>query len=181
MGTESIIVLMAVALLFAYLIIDVIMTINKRSSPSPITFILLITGVLFLILVPYRGQELKAPELAQILLMIGLVTITAVYASSTQKIAGETKEERCSESLPLLVPDITRRSVIDKLDPNEVGYQTLQTGVGIEVIWHNLGKGVAINSRFSFWSATLDSTPGKALYFPPSESTFLEIEGRKEI
>ena len=91
-------------------------------------------------------------------------------------------EQRYSESLPLLVPDITRRGVIDQnFKPNEVAYQTLQSRVRLEVIWRNLGKSVAINSRFSFWSAPLGSHPGKVLYFPPSEPTFLEIEGRKDI
>ncbi len=135
-------------------------------------------------------------EWVQIVLMGLLVVITGIYAwrtfaisnatkkqaDASVKMARETKEQRYSESLPLLVPDITRRGVIEQnLEPNEVYYQTLQTGVGIEVIWHNLGKGVAINSRFSFWSAPLDSPPGKVLYFPPSKSTFLEIGGRKDI
>ena len=132
----------------------------------------------------------------QIVLMVILVVTTGIYAwrtfaisKATEKqahasveMAEEMKEQRYSESLPLLVPDVIKRDVVArKLKPNEVDYETLQTGVGIEVMWHNLGKGVAINSRFSFWTVPLDSHPGKVLYFPPRESNFLEIGGRKEI
>ena len=126
----------------------------------------------------------------ELTILFALVCVTTIYAKRTAEISSATKEQtkevreqRYTECLPLLVPDITRRGVIDQnLEPNEVYYQTLQTGVGIEVIWHNLGKGVAINTQFSFWTdVSLDSHPGKALYFPPLESEALEIGGQKEI
>jgi len=129
----------------------------------------------------YATDRIDTAQTLEIAALTTLVLITMWYANQTRIIAKETRKQRYSESLPLLVPDVTRRSVVGKLEPNEVDYQTLQVGVGMEVTWHNLGKGVAINARLSFWSAPLDSTPGKVLYFPPSESTFLEIEGRKEI
>jgi len=129
-------------------------------------------------------------DLIQIILMGLLVVVTGIYAWRTHviskatreqadasvKMAEEIEKQRYSESLPLLVPDITRSSIVDQnLEPNEVDYATLQTGVGLEVTWHNLGKGVAVNSRFSFSSAPLDSHPGKALYFPPRESKALGV------
>ncbi len=189
--TNSVLIVLGVSiLLLIYFIIEIIQNHRiikrrlfkrQRIAVSPLANLLIILGYIFFIYIVFSASEIKRADWAQILLMIGLVTITAVYASSTQKIAKETKEQRYAESLPLLVPDIIRGSITAKTEPNEVEYRTLQTGVGIEVIWHNLGKGVAINSRFSFWSAPLDSHPGKVLYFPPSESTFLKIGGRKEI
>ncbi len=127
-----------------------------------------------------------------------LVVVTGIYAwrthvisKSTEKqaqasvrMAEETREQRYTECLPLIVPDITRRSIVDKkLESNEVDYGTLQTGVGLEVTWHNLGKGVAINTRFFFWSAPLplDDHPGKSLYFPPRESNALGVEAKESI
>jgi hypothetical protein len=130
----------------------------------------------------YATKRIDTAQTLEIAALTTLVLITAWYAKQTTIMAKEMREQRYSECLPLLVPDVTRRSIVDqKLEPNEVDYQTLQTGVGIEVAWHNLGKGVAINTLFSFWGAPLDSHPGKVLYFPPPESTFLEIGRRKEI
>ena len=46
---------------------------------------------------------------------------TKQQADASAKMAKEMKEQRYSESLPLLVPDITRRSIVDKkLESNEV-------------------------------------------------------------
>lgn len=129
----------------------------------------------------YTTNRIDPAQTLEIAALTTLVLITAWYAKQTTIMAKEMREQRYKDSLPLLVPAATRRSVVGKLDPNEIDYQTLQTGVGIEVTWHNLGKGVAINTRFSFWAAPLDSHPGKVLFFPPRESEALEIEGRKEI
>ncbi len=118
-----------------------------------------------------------------------LVCVTLVYAVRTAEIAGatrkqaeEVKAQRYSECLPILVPDISRRSIVpEKLEPNEIDYQMLQTGVGLAIMWRNLGKGVAINTRFSFWSAPLKKHPGKTLFFPPQDSEALEVMGAKQI
>ncbi len=140
---------------------------------------------------------MTASEWVQIALMTLLVVVTGIYAWRTHVISKATKEQadasvemaeemreqRYTECLPLLVPDITRRSIVSrKLESNEVDYGTLQTGVGLEVTWHNLGKGVAINTRLSFRSSlSLDSHPGEALFFPPRESQALGVGGQKEI
>jgi len=189
--TNSVLIVLGVSiLLLIYFIIEIIQNHRiikrrlfkrQRIAVSPLANLLIILGYIFFIYIVFSASEIKRADWAQILLMIGLVTITAVYASSTQKIAKETKEQRYAESLPLLVPDIIRGSITAKTEPNEVEYRTLQTGVGLEVIWHNLGKGVAINARFSLWSVPLDSHPDKVIYFPPRESTFLEIGGQHKI
>ncbi len=122
-----------------------------------------------------------------LVLLAGLIAVTTIYAYSTIQIARaskeqaeEMREQRYIECLPLLVPNITRRSIVDlKLEPNEIEYQILQTGM--EVTWQNLGKGVAIDVRFSFWSAVLDSHPGKSLYFSPRESNALGAAAKESI
>ena len=57
----------------------------------------------------------------------------------------------------------------------------LKTGVGMEVSWCNLGKGVATNIRFSCWAQHLDDHPGKVLFFPPQASEAIGIGERKSI
>ena len=110
MEIEVLIISIALILLFVYLVIEAIMTFRKRPTISPIPIILLLIGILFAILVHYRGKELIASDWAQILLMIGLVAVTAVYAWSTQrqakaneKMAEEMRQQRITASRPLLV------------------------------------------------------------------------------
>jgi len=119
-------------------------------------------------------------ELIQVIPMGLLVLVTGIYAWRTfaiskaaEKQATEIREQRYSESLPLLAPDITRDWDTQGFEPNEVPHVYLQTGIGMKITWHNVDKGVAINSRFSLYTAPLDSSPGKALFLPPLTSESL--------
>ncbi len=159
-------------------------------------FVAVIIFAVVIAVVAVLGR-IDTAQTIQLIITFVLVLVTVAYVKRTAEIAGATKEQakasvkmakqmeeqRYSECLPLLVPDITRRSIVSqKLESNEVDYGTLQTGVGLEVIWHNLGKGVAINTRLSFRSSLpLDSHPGEALFFPPRESQALGVGGQKEI
>ena len=119
-----------------------------------------------------------------------LVCVTAIYtkraaetvdaakqqANASVKIAEETKEQRYSESLPLLVPHMT---FTIQVDPNELDYGLLQAGQGIKVMWCNVGKGAAINSRFSFYP--IPTSSGKAEFFPPCGLGALGVGGKKEV
>ena len=126
------------------------------------------------------SSKITTGQVIEIIILFTLVLVTTIYAKRTAEIARETRKQRYSECLPLLVPNITRRSIVNqKLEPNEIEYRILQTGM--EVTWQNLGKGVAINSRFSFWSAVLDSHPGKSLYFSPRESNALGVAAKESI
>jgi len=152
-------------------------------------------GIIFgIVLAVVRKFNLISTEAIQLIITFVLVSITAIYVKRTSDISKATKqqakasvemaeatrEQGYTECLPLLVPNITRRSIVDrKLEPNEIEYRILQTGM--EVTWQNLGKGVAINSRFSFWSAVLDSHPGKSLYFSPRESNALGVAAKESI
>jgi hypothetical protein len=113
--------------------------------------------------------------------MVALVILTAIYAWHTRKMANEMRKQRYSDSLPLLIPTIIPQWNTQGLDLKEVPYPYLQTGTGIKVMWRNLGSGVAINSRFSLWTASLDSSPGQALFLPPLESESLGVGEQKEI
>ena len=149
---ENINVIMLIVAIILVLIIftlSLVQTIRGNRAPiGLITIILLIIGVVLLVPIVYSASEIRTAEWVQIILMIGLVTVTAVYAHSTKKMAKEIEEQRYSENLPLLVPTIP-----DILPSEKLFYEAIASGVGVKVIWCNVGKGVAINSRFSFWTA----------------------------
>jgi hypothetical protein len=123
-----------------------------------------------------------------VLVTVGYVRRTAEIADATReqaeatrrqadvsvKMAEETREQRYSESLPLLVPTIP-----PILNSDELPYESLQSGVGLKVLWRNLGKGVAINSRVSF--ETLPTSIGKATFFTPCKLGTVEVGGKKEV
>jgi len=165
-----------------YFVFMIIQTIRKRRRfVSQLNVILLILGLMFLIFLTYHASEIEGADWGQIILTLGLVIVTAVYASSTEKqadasvkMAREMKEQRYSENLPLLVPTIP-----DILPSEKLFYEAIASGVGVKVIWCNVGKGVAINSRFSFWTAP--TSPGKAHFFPSRESVTLEVGGKKRL
>jgi hypothetical protein len=131
---------------------------------------------------------MTASELIQVILTSLLVLITAIYAWRTHSISKATKQQASasmemaratrgkmySESLPLLVPTIPSVLNTDKLP-----YETLQSGAGLKVLWRNLGKGVAINSRVSF--EALPTSTGKASFFPPRNLGTTEVGGKKEV
>jgi len=69
-----------------YLVFTIIQTIRKkRRFVSQLNIILLILGLMFLIFLTYRASEIEGADWGQIILMIGLVAITAAYASSAEK------------------------------------------------------------------------------------------------
>lgn len=138
-------------------------------------------GLLVVFYVFYNLHEIQPNEWVGISLTAGLVAATgalAVYAAgqahASVKMAEEMKKQRYSENLPLLVPTIP-----DILPSEKLFYEAIASGVGVKVIWCNVGKGVAINSRFSFWTAP--TSPGKAHFFPSRESVTLEVGGKKVV
>ena len=138
-------------------------------------WLLIITVVAASIIsVLYHYNKIDTAQTLEIAALTTLVLITAWYATQTTTMAKEMKRQRYSESLPLLVP-----TVPPILSTDELPYESLQTGVGVKVMWCNLGKGVAINSRFSFWTAP--TSQGKATFFPPRESGTLAVGDKKEV
>jgi hypothetical protein len=173
------------------------MTIDNKSNwvKRNWEYIVLLIVVIAMIIAVGVSAALNV-ELApvySVVLVAGLIGVTVVYAFSTGRIATATrehakaslkmaeqmKEQRYSECLPLLAPTILQTLNTQGLAPNEVHYVCLQSGMGIKVMWCNVGKGVAINSRFSFWTAP--TSPGKATFFPLRELGTVEVEGKKEV
>jgi len=100
-------------------------------------------------------QGVKYPRLIPVYelgLVAGLVGMTAMYVYFTSKMAEEMRKQRYSESLPLLAPTIP-----PILSTDELPYESMQSGIGVKVIWRNVGKGAAINARFRFYPVPISS------------------------
>jgi len=113
LGSIDPFILLTVATILVLIIFILTIVQNFRRKPTIIgrtAIILLIIGLLFLLLLVFRGQELGVADWAQTLLMIGLVLVTAFYASSAEKqadasmkMAEEMKEQRVTASRPVVV------------------------------------------------------------------------------
>ncbi len=108
-------------------------------------------------------------------LTYGIGKATKQQAKASVKMAEEMREQRYKDTLPLLAP--TLLSYPSEIALDVVSYEALQSGDRIRVMWRNVGKGVAINTRFSFWSAP--TSPEEASFFPPRESGTLQVGGIK--
>lgn len=122
-------------------------------------------------------KNIQADSWVLIAIYVSLVGVTLVYAvgahrqaNASYEIAKEMAEQRYAESLPILVPDIITK-IESKTD--EIPYVTLKTGNLIKCRWNNVGKGIAISSRFSFYCEP--HTQMKANYFPPNEPKAISI------
>jgi hypothetical protein len=175
MTTMTITLIVAIVVAITLYSVTLREVIKKGYSGRRIAYLILPLGLLFIIYLSFNLFKIEPADWAQIILTSGLVGITIFYAFSATrqadasvKMAEEMKEQRYSESLPLLVPDIIPSITVD---PNEVPYESLQAGIGIKVVWHNVGKGVAANSTFSLWGAPLPS--GEVHHFLALESRAL--------
>ena len=110
-------------LVLIYFVYAIIQTIRKkRSFVSQLKIILLILGLMFLIFLTYRANEIEGKDWGQIILMLGLVIVTALYASSAEKqadasvkIAEEMRKQRLSEARPYILLRLTGEFVrLDK-------------------------------------------------------------------
>ena len=79
----TLVIAIIVLIYFVFTIIQT--TRKKRRFVSQLNIILLILGLMFLIFLTYRASEIEGADWGQIILMIGLVAITAAYASSAEK------------------------------------------------------------------------------------------------
>ena len=141
-----ILLIVAIVLVLVIFILSLVQAVRKRSTIGPITVILLILGLIFMTYLVLYGREIKPADWPQILLMIGLVTITAVYAWSTEKMAKETREQRLSEARPYLLLRLKGEAV--QWDKNEKGEPPDRK---FPVTIRNVGKGPAINLWIALW------------------------------
>jgi len=101
---DVIMLIVAIILVLIIFTLSLVQTIRGKRAPiGLITIILLIIGVMLLVPIVYSASEIRTAEWVQIILMIGLVTVTAVYAHSTEKMAEEMKEQRIMTSQPRLI------------------------------------------------------------------------------
>ena len=104
-------------------------------------------GAIFILYLALNSSDIGPAEWAQILLLAGLVAVTGIYAMSatrqadaSAKMAEETREQRYSECLPLLVPEIP--NIADATD-SEDAYSRLQNAsLFRRSIHHSLGFGL---------------------------------------
>jgi len=95
-----------VLIYFVFKIIQATATRKKRPFVSQLNIILLILGLMFLVFLTYRASEIEGADWGQIILMIGLVAITAAYASFAEKQADasvEMAEEMREQRRPIVV------------------------------------------------------------------------------
>ena len=134
---------MVVVIYFVFTIIQAIR--KKRRFVSQLNIILLILGLMFLIFLTYRASEIEGGDWGQIILMIGLVTITAAYASSTEKQAdasvkmAEATEKSVTEMVrPVVSPSVAFGSSQDT-DSGQYNIDTMYAE------FKNIGRGPALH------------------------------------
>jgi len=74
-----------------------------RHPITPLTLILTVWGLLFFIYIVFMGGKIQVDDWAQVILLGGLVSITAAYAYSTEKMAREMRKDRLLTSRPVIV------------------------------------------------------------------------------
>lgn len=168
---NSILIALGVSILvLIYLIKEIIKCIRRRLTKrqrlavSPLTYILLILAYIFFIYIVFSASEIKQADWAQILLMIGLVAITATYAWSTEKMAKEIREQRLSEARPYLLLRLKGEAV--QWDKNEKGEPPDRE---FPVTIRNAGKGPAINLWAALWGSKTTYAGDSKGYLAPNE------------
>ncbi len=111
-------------------------------------------GFLFIIYVAYNSDKIEPAAQAQIMLMVGLLAVTGVYALSAArqadasvKMAKEMREQRYDSVRPVV--DI-RRKVVESRQLNEaLAAREENFQYGLSCVLHNVGLGPAID-MYSF-------------------------------
>lgn len=134
-ATNLIWITLAIAVVvLIYFVFIIIQTIRKKRLRfvSQLNIVLLILGLMFLIFLTYHASEIEGADWGQIILMIGLVTITAIYASSTEKQADASLQMARQMVKPKLVPQLIRDATFSE-----------EQSVSFNVMVHNDGQGPA--------------------------------------
>lgn len=123
---------------------------RRRTIRHPITaltLILTVWGLVFFIYIVFMGGKIQVGDWAQVILLGGLVSITAAYAYSTEKMAEEMKEQHLSEARPYLLLRLNGEAV--QWDKDEQGKLPSRE---FTITIRNVGKGPAINLWAALWS-----------------------------
>ena len=146
MTIDTIMLIVAIILVLAIFIIELVQVIigRKRPTISPITIILLVLVLLFTVFLTYRASELESADWAQIILMIALVAVTAFstlsvskQADASVKMAEEMKEQRYDALRPIIdianiqhMPIELARQAYAKEPPKELACKLCNVGAG---------------------------------------------------
>jgi hypothetical protein len=133
------------ALLLAYYIIKLIESIKKRRRTiSSLEFILQIWALLFLIFIVSMGSELQPSDWLQVILLGGLVTVTAIYATASVKTANAMIEQ--NKTLRETVSISVRPSVSIEITRIGAGkHYPFEPPGAFVFLLQNKGKGAARN------------------------------------
>jgi len=135
-----------VLIYFVFTIIQA--TRKKRRFVSQLNIILLILGLMFLIFLTYHANEIEGKDWGQIILMLGLVIVTALYASSTEKQADASVKMADGMARPVI--DFKRDTAEADIDRRTLeAYAAIheETSHGLSCILCNVGVGSAIDVR----------------------------------
>ena len=91
-----------ILVLVSYIVVAIKTFKKRRRIITPLTIILTVWGLLFFYYVAFVGSRIEPTGWGEIILLGGLVSITAAYAYSTGKMAEEMKEQRLGEARPYL-------------------------------------------------------------------------------
>jgi len=139
-------------LVAAYFIIAIVQVLRKKpSATGPVGIILLSVGLLLAIFLIFRADELEITSLAQMILTIGLLLITAAYAGSAEKqaVASVKMAEEMTEQNKTLKETVSvsiRPSISINLTRTEGGTTyPFEPPVALSFRLQNKGKGTANN------------------------------------
>ena len=144
---DVIMLIVAIILVLIIFTLSLVQTIRRKRAPiGLITIILLIIGVMLLVPIVYSASEIRTAEWVQIILMIGLVTVTAAYAYSTQRMAKEMREQRYDTVRPIIdIKRDTARADINRRTLEAIAASSGETVYGLSCILRNVGLGPAID------------------------------------
>jgi len=153
----TLVIAIIVLIYFVFTIIQT--TRKKRRFVSQLNIILLILGLMFLIFLTYRASEIEGANWGQIILMIGLVAVTAAYASSAEKqadasveMAEEMRDTRYDALRPIIdivnmqqMPIELAHQAYAKEPPKELPCKLCNIGVGpatdvYSFVYHDSGE-----------------------------------------
>jgi hypothetical protein len=152
MQANSIWVALGLTVLVAvYFLIEITQALRKkRPATGPIGIILLSVGLLFAIFLLFRADELEPASLAQMILTIGLIMVTAAYAGSAEKqatanvkMAKEMREQRYDTVRPVI--DIYRDPADEDKMQEALEGTSGDASRGLSCVLKNIGLGPAID------------------------------------
>ena len=149
--TGSIVMIVVLSILALLFITELTKTLRKRPSRiSPTAIIFLMVSSVLLVYLFYAGQDMGLVDYSQILLMLGLVAITSLYATSTEKqaktsieMAEEMRQQRNDMVRPVI--DIERDTWNDDMISEALTISDNNTSLGLHFKLSNVGIGPALD------------------------------------